>query len=45
VKLVCEKGGRLLGAQMVGYGTAKRIGVIAAALYQRWTVGDLNVSI
>ncbi len=44
VKLVFEKGTKkLLGAQMVGEeGVAKRIDVIAAALYDGWTVYDLK---
>ncbi|NIO40498.1 MAG: hypothetical protein GTO41_10105 [Burkholderiales bacterium] len=42
VKLVHEKNGRLLGAQMVGPGAAKRIDVVAAALYDRWTISDLS---
>lgn len=42
VKLVYEAAGRLLGAQMVGPGAAKRIDVVAAALYARWTIGDLG---
>jgi NADPH-dependent 2,4-dienoyl-CoA reductase/sulfur reductase-like enzyme len=42
VKLVHEKNGRLLGAQMVGPGAAKRIDVVAAALYDRWTINDLS---
>ena len=42
VKLVYEAGGRLLGAQMVGTGAAKRIDVVAAALYDGWTVDDLR---
>ena len=44
VKLVYEKGTKkLLGAQMVGEeGVAKRIDVIAAALYDGWTVQDLK---
>jgi NADPH-dependent 2,4-dienoyl-CoA reductase/sulfur reductase-like enzyme len=42
VKLIYEVGGRLLGAQMVGPGTAKRIDVVAAALYDEWTIDDLS---
>jgi NADPH-dependent 2,4-dienoyl-CoA reductase/sulfur reductase-like enzyme len=42
VKLVYEANGRLLGAQMVGHAAAKRIDVVAAALYDRWTIDDLN---
>ncbi len=43
VTLVWEKGsGRLLGAQIVGYGdAAKRIDVIAALLFQQGTLQDL----
>jgi NADPH-dependent 2,4-dienoyl-CoA reductase/sulfur reductase-like enzyme len=37
-----EQTGRLLGGQIVGQeGTAKRIDVLAAALYAQMTVGDL----
>ncbi|HID33700.1 MAG TPA: CoA-disulfide reductase [Anaerolineae bacterium] len=44
VKLVFEKGAKkLLGGQMVGEeGVAKRIDVIAAALYDGWTLYDLK---
>ena len=44
VKLVMDSvAGRLLGAQMVGaQGAAKRIDVLAAALYARMTVDDLT---
>ena len=42
VKLVYQPDGRLLGAQMVGRGAAKRIDVIAAALYGGWAVEDLT---
>ena len=44
VKLVFEKGTKkLLGGQMVGQeGVSKRIDVIAAALYDDWTVYDLK---
>ena len=42
VKLVYEEEGRLLGAQMVGTAAAKRIDVVAAALYDHWTVSDLS---
>ncbi len=44
VKLVFEKGTKkLLGGQMVGQeGVSKRIDVIAAALYDEWTVYDLK---
>ena len=44
VKLVFEKGTKkLLGGQMVGQeGVAKRIDVLAAALYDGWTVYDLK---
>jgi NADPH-dependent 2,4-dienoyl-CoA reductase/sulfur reductase-like enzyme len=42
VKLVHQADGRLLGAQMVGPGAAKRIDVVAAALYGRWTIDDLS---
>ncbi len=44
VKLVFEKGTKkLLGGQMVGKeGVSKRIDVIAAALYDGWTVYDLK---
>jgi NADPH-dependent 2,4-dienoyl-CoA reductase/sulfur reductase-like enzyme len=42
VKLVYEANGRLLGAQMVGSGAAKRIDVVAAALYDGWTIEDLG---
>lgn len=44
VKLVAEQGtGRLLGGQAVGYGgVAKRIDVLATALYTDMTVDDLT---
>jgi NADPH-dependent 2,4-dienoyl-CoA reductase/sulfur reductase-like enzyme len=44
VKLVAEQGtGRLLGGQAVGYGgVAKRIDVLATALYADMTVDDLT---
>jgi NADPH-dependent 2,4-dienoyl-CoA reductase/sulfur reductase-like enzyme len=44
VKLVVDKeGGRLLGGQIVGRrGVAKRIDVLAAALYKRMTVTELR---
>jgi pyruvate/2-oxoglutarate dehydrogenase complex dihydrolipoamide dehydrogenase (E3) component len=42
VKLVYEANGRLLGAQMIGPGAAKRIDVVAAALYDDWTIEDLS---
>jgi NADPH-dependent 2,4-dienoyl-CoA reductase/sulfur reductase-like enzyme len=44
VKLVVEEGsGRLLGGQIVGkQGVAKRVDVLATALYNRMTVADLQ---
>jgi NADPH-dependent 2,4-dienoyl-CoA reductase/sulfur reductase-like enzyme len=42
VKLIYEATGRLLGAQMVGPGAAKRIDVVAAALHGSWTIEDLS---
>lgn len=42
VKLVYEPNGRLLGAQMVGAGVAKRIDVVAAALHYQLSVADLQ---
>jgi NADPH-dependent 2,4-dienoyl-CoA reductase/sulfur reductase-like enzyme len=42
VKLIYEANGRLLGAQMIGPGAAKRIDVVAAALYDDWTIEDLS---
>jgi NADPH-dependent 2,4-dienoyl-CoA reductase/sulfur reductase-like enzyme len=42
VKLVYKSDGRLLGAQMVGHGAAKRIDVVAAALPHQLTVADLQ---
>lgn len=42
VKLVYEANGRLLGAQMVGSAAAKRIDVVAAALYGCWKIDDLR---
>jgi NADPH-dependent 2,4-dienoyl-CoA reductase/sulfur reductase-like enzyme len=43
VRLVHERGGRLLGAQLVGReGAAKRVDVVAAALHARLTVADLG---
>jgi NADPH-dependent 2,4-dienoyl-CoA reductase/sulfur reductase-like enzyme len=42
VKLVYEANGRLLGAQMVGTAAAKRIDVVAAALYGSWEIEDLR---
>jgi NADPH-dependent 2,4-dienoyl-CoA reductase/sulfur reductase-like enzyme len=44
VKLIMERDGRrLLGAQMIGaQGAAKRIDVLAAALYAKMTVDDLT---
>jgi NADPH-dependent 2,4-dienoyl-CoA reductase/sulfur reductase-like enzyme len=42
VRLVHELGGRLLGAQLVGReGAAKRVDVVAAALYAGLDVDDL----
>jgi NADPH-dependent 2,4-dienoyl-CoA reductase/sulfur reductase-like enzyme len=43
VKLIAdERSGRLLGAQMAGYGTvAKRIDVVATALQAKMTLSDL----
>jgi NADPH-dependent 2,4-dienoyl-CoA reductase/sulfur reductase-like enzyme len=43
VRLVHERGGRLLGAQLVGReGAAKRVDVVAAALHARLAVADLG---
>ena len=42
VKLVYKSDGRLLGAQMVGPGAAKRIDVVAAALQHQLSVADLR---
>jgi NADPH-dependent 2,4-dienoyl-CoA reductase/sulfur reductase-like enzyme len=42
VKLVYERTGRLLGGQMVGFNAAKRIDVIATALYGGWGIDDLS---
>jgi NADPH-dependent 2,4-dienoyl-CoA reductase/sulfur reductase-like enzyme len=42
VKLVHENSGRLLGAQLVGPAVEKRIDVVAAALYDGWTIEDLT---
>ena len=43
VRLVHERSGRLLGAQLVGReGAAKRVDVVAAALHARLTVADLG---
>lgn len=42
VRLVFQQDGRLLGAQMVGKGAAKRIDVVAAALQAGWGVEDLR---
>ncbi len=43
VRLVHERGGRLLGAQLVAReGAAKRIDVVAAALYSGLSVADLH---
>jgi CoA-dependent NAD(P)H sulfur oxidoreductase len=43
VRLVHERGGRLLGAQLVGReGAAKRVDVVAAALHARLAVADLD---
>jgi NADPH-dependent 2,4-dienoyl-CoA reductase/sulfur reductase-like enzyme len=44
VKLIADdETGRLLGSQMVGkHGVAKRIDVLATAIYQRMTVADLQ---
>jgi hypothetical protein len=42
VRLVHERGGRLLGAQLIGGdGTAKRIDVVAVALQAGFDVADL----
>jgi len=42
VKLVYEASGRVLGAQMIGTAAAKRIDVVAAALYGAWKIDDLR---
>lgn len=42
VKLVYKADGRVLGAQMIGTAAAKRIDVVAAALYGSWKIDDLR---
>jgi NADPH-dependent 2,4-dienoyl-CoA reductase/sulfur reductase-like enzyme len=43
IKLIVERTGRLLGAQMIGrIGVAKRIDVFATALYNRMTVDQIS---
>jgi len=43
VKIVFEKkGGRILGAQIIGEGASQRIDVFTAALYGKFTVKDLS---